>query len=74
MAMTGRKRKGILAERGVTVRQIAISLGVTGPHVSMVLHGRRRSVRVEQAIAKAAKCNALEMFGPPETVKRQSVA
>lgn len=53
MPMKPADRKAELVRRGVTLADIARALEVSGPHVSQVLYGKRRSPRVEQAIAEA---------------------
>lgn len=53
MHMTPVDIKVELLRKGVTIASIAKELEVEAPHVSQVLHGKRRSPRVEQAIAKA---------------------
>lgn len=47
------QRKAALVLYGVSQAEIARCSGVTATHVSDVLHGRRRSPRVERAIAEA---------------------
>jgi Ner family transcriptional regulator len=42
-----------LLRKGVTLQAIANDLSVSQPHVSQVVWGKRRSVRVEEAVAKA---------------------
>ena len=64
MALSPRERKAALALRGVTQAEIARRLRVTPTHVSDVMYGRRRSVRVEKAIAEALQRPALEVFPP----------
>ena len=62
--MIPRKRRALLVEQGVTLQQIADELGVSNQHVGEVVRGRRRSLRVEQAIARAAKRSWGAMFEP----------
>ena len=42
-----------LLRKGVTLQAIADDLKVSQPHVSQVVWGKRRSPRVEQAVADA---------------------
>ncbi len=53
MPLSAKERKARLMLAGVTQTEIADRLGVTVMHVSHVIAGRRRSPRVEQAVADA---------------------
>lgn len=66
MPMTPTKRKAALLERGVTLTSIAQELGLTLTQVSQVVAGRRRSRRVEEAVAAALKRPIGGVF-PPRT-------
>ena len=62
MALGPRQRKAALALKGVKQADIARLLGVAPTHVSDVIYGRRRSVRVERAIAEALGRQVEELF------------
>lgn len=53
MPMRPEDRRAELVRNGKTLADIARALGVTGPHVSQVVAGKRRSPRVERAVADA---------------------
>lgn len=59
MPMSPLDRKVALLRREKTVTEIANELGVTISHVSQVINGKRRSPRVEHAVA--------ELIGKPVT-------
>lgn len=65
MPLDPRERKAALVLLGVRQADIARRLGVTATHVSDVLHGRRRSPRVEGEIAEALGRGVEELFGAP---------
>lgn len=52
MPLTPQDRKAELVRRGLTMSDVARSLGLSLNHVSKVIAGERRSPRVERAIAK----------------------
>lgn len=62
MSLSARHRKAALILQGVRQADIARKLGVAQTHVADVLHGRRRSARVECAIAEAIGRPAEEVF------------
>lgn len=62
MALSPRERKAELVLKGIKQADIARRLGVAPTHVSDVVYGRRRSVRVEKAIAEALGRPAPEVF------------
>ena len=62
MPMTPKQRKIALIEADVMMKEIARQLGVTGAHVSQVVAGDRRSVRVEQAVADAIGLPVEDVF------------
>ena len=62
MSLDARQRKAALVLRGVSQAEIARKSGVTATHVSDVLYGRRRSQRVERAIAEALGRTVDELF------------
>ena len=51
-----------LKQRGIKVKSIATQLGVSGPAVSQVIHGKYSSSRVSQAIADAIGLPLEEVF------------
>lgn len=51
--MNGMDRKILMLRKGITQAEIARRLGVSGATVSLVVSGRMRSRRVEQAISEA---------------------
>lgn len=67
MALTYRERKAALVLEGVSISEIGRQLGVSQQHVSQVLSGRRRSPRVEDAIATAIGKPIEEVFPPAES-------
>lgn len=67
------QRKAALILHGVRQADIARSLGVTATHVSDVVHGRRRSPRVERAIAEALGRSPEDLFPAPVQVMRLAV-
>ena len=60
-----RRRKAALVLAGVRQADIARRLSVAPTHVSDVIHGRRRSLRVEAAIAEALGRRVEEIFPQP---------
>lgn len=62
MALSPRERKAALALKGIKQADIARDVGVAPTHVSDVVYGRRRSTRVEAAIAEALGRPAVEVF------------
>lgn len=48
---------------GVKMSEIADELGLSRPHVSQVISGKRRSPRVEQAIAAKVGKKREQLFG-----------
>ncbi|MEA3247226.1 MAG: helix-turn-helix transcriptional regulator [Gemmatimonadota bacterium] len=64
MPMPPLERKVALMRAGVTQTAIARQAGVTVSHVSEVMYGRRRSPRIEQAIAEALKLPVAAVFEP----------
>ena len=64
MPMPPLERKVALLRAGVTQTAIAREAGVTVSHVSEVMYGRRRSPRIEQAIAGALKLPVESVFEP----------
>jgi transcriptional regulator with XRE-family HTH domain len=60
IAPAGLERKKALP-RG-TASKIARRLGCTTGHVSQVLHGKRRSPKVERAIARALRRTVAQAF------------
>lgn len=73
MPLDPRQRKAALVLRGVSQADIARRAGVTATHVSDVLHGRRRSPRVERAIAEALGRAIEDLFPEPQHPMRPSV-
>ena len=65
MPLDPRQRKAALVLHGVSQADIARRAGVTPTHVSDVLHGRRRSPRVERAIAEALGRAVEDLFPAP---------
>jgi transcriptional regulator with XRE-family HTH domain len=68
MPLTALERKAEMVLRQVTQQDIANGLGLTQSHVSEVIRGKRRSPRVEQAVAEALGRPVEEVFGAAETV------
>lgn len=64
MPMTPIKRKSALLEAGVTLTSIAQQLDLTLTQVSQVVAGRRRSKRVEEAVAAALGKRVRDVFPP----------
>jgi hypothetical protein len=63
MPLTPLQRKIALMEAGVTQTEIGRRAGkVTVSHVGEVVHDRRRSLRVEEEIAKAIQRPVEEVF------------
>jgi transcriptional regulator with XRE-family HTH domain len=62
--MTPKEIKIALIERDVTMQSIADRMEVDGSHVSQIISGKRRSVRVEKAIANAIGRPVAEVFAP----------
>lgn len=60
-------RRAELIRRGVQVKTIAAELGIKAPSVSQVISGRRRTPRIQQAIAKAIGKPVEEVFPEPVT-------
>jgi predicted transcriptional regulator len=60
---TALERKVALMRAGVTMKEVAEELGVSPPHVSQVVAGKRRSPRVEQAIASKVGKKREQLFG-----------
>ena len=52
-----------MAVRNRTLADLARELGVTRSAVTAVVRGRRRSARIEQAVARACGIPARELFG-----------
>jgi len=69
MAMTRWERKAALGHGGV--KEIAERVGLSHPHVSQVLNGRRRDRKVEVAIARKLNRPVDEVFEP---VQAEAVA
>lgn len=69
MALGPRQRKAALVLKGVKQADIARRLGVAPTHVSDVIYGRRRSARVEEAIAEALGRPQGEIFPSPADVE-----
>ena len=59
-----RQRKAALVLAGIRQSDIARRVGVAQTHVSDVIHGRRRSRRVEAAIADALGRRVEDVFPP----------
>lgn len=57
-------RKIELIRAGVSMAEIGRTLGVTKEHVSMVVGGKRRSPRVETAVADAIGKPVEDVFPP----------
>jgi hypothetical protein len=68
MPLTIPQRKAALVLREITIADIARDLGVTYQHVWLVVVGRRRSARVEQAIAERIEEPVERVFGPVRSV------
>ena len=66
MGMSRWERKAALPYGAA--KQIAERLGVAEPHVSQVLHGKRRDRRVEVAIARMIGKPVDEVFPPKDEV------
>jgi Ner family transcriptional regulator len=64
MPLTIPQRKAALVLREITLADIARDLGVTYQHVWQVVVGRRRSARVEEAIAERIGKPPEKVFGP----------
>ncbi len=64
MSMTPRERKAALVLKGRTMAEIARALKVEQGHVSQVVGGKRRSPKVEQAVAVAIGRPVSEVFPP----------
>ena len=64
MPMTPIDRKVELLRKGVSMSEIANSLGMSVQHVSAVIAGNRRSPRVEAEVASRINRTAEEVFGP----------
>lgn len=64
MVMTPRDRKAELVRRGIKMTQIARSIGMSGGHVEATIAGKRRSPRVEEAVAALLDRTVDEVFGP----------
>lgn len=64
MPLSVNDRKAELVRRGVTMTAIADQLDVTPQHVSQVISGERRSVRVEEAVADALGMPVEDVFEP----------
>lgn len=64
MPMSPLERKVALLRAHITQSEIAREMGVSVSHVSEVLYGRRRSPRIEQAIADALKLPVHDVFEP----------
>lgn len=62
MALSIPQRKAALVEREVKISEIASDLEVSRQHVWQVLTGRRRSPRVEKAIARAMGKRVEDVF------------
>lgn len=73
MPMPALERKAELVRAGVTLSAIARKAGVSLSHVSEVMYGRRRSPRIEQAIADALKLDVSDVF-PPAAERSTAVA
>lgn len=71
MALSPRERKAALVLKGIKQADIARRLGVAPTHVSDVVYGRRRSVRVETAIAEALGQPAPEVFPTPANAAQE---
>jgi lambda repressor-like predicted transcriptional regulator len=65
MPLTIPERKAELVRREIGLADIAAAQGVTRQHVWHVLTGKRRSPRIEQAIADAIELPVEEVFGAP---------
>jgi predicted transcriptional regulator len=68
VAGTARKRsiriRVLLLENDVRQKDIANDLGVEPPAVSAVISGRTRSLKIEEAIARACKTARENLFPP----------
>lgn len=62
MPMTPADRKAELVRRGKSISSVARELGVVAAHVNQVVNDKRRSLRVEQAIADAIEMPVEEVF------------
>jgi len=60
--MDGYKIISLLKRQKINVKDIASNLGVSGPAVSMVIHGHYASRRISQAIADAIGRPLAEVF------------
>lgn len=62
MTMTPADRKAELVRRGKSITSVARELGLAPPHVNQVVNNKRRSARVEQAIADAIGMPVEDVF------------
>lgn len=70
MAISPIERKVALLREGVTITSLARRLGVTVTQVSQVVLGKRRSARIEAAVAAAIHVAPEDAF-PPVASARQ---
>lgn len=70
MALSPVERKVALLREGVTVSALAEQIGVTVSHVSQVVLGKRRSPRVEAAVAAAIHQAPEDVFGAPADARQ----
>lgn len=64
MPMKPADRKAELVRRGKSISSVARELDVAASHVNQVVNDKRRSPRVEQAIAAAIEMPVDEVFEP----------
>lgn len=65
MPMKPADRKAELVRRGKSISSVARELDVAPSHVNQVVNDKRRSPRVEQAIADAIEMPVHEVFEAP---------
>lgn len=67
MPLTPNDRKAELLRKGLTMSAVARQLEVSANHVALVVAGKRRSPRVEQAIADAIGIPVRKVFPAERT-------
>ena len=60
--MTIKEIKIAMIIKDITIAAIADSIGVHRPHVSMVVHGKLKTPRIQAAVAKAIGLTVEEVF------------
>lgn len=73
MSLSPLERKVALMRKGVFMSEIGRSLGITGAQVSYVVAGKRRSPRVEAAVAEVLGRPVAEVF-PESAVHQEEIA